>query len=231
MENSVEQKPDISNERFFMGVLAFVALFLLTIFIWDPMGKKPVQQLPFLGKCSYDTVRLDGQYMLDTIHHTVHNFSFTDQTGRTITEEDFKGKIYVADFFFTTCQSICPIMTNQMKRVVETYRNTPSVLFLSHTVFPEHDSVNVLAEYAKSHNADPSRWHFVTGKKKELYDMARKSYLISADSGDGGKGDFVHTQIFALVDVNRHVRGFYNGTDSLDVNKLIADIDRLLKTK
>jgi protein SCO1/2 len=231
MESSKEYKPSISNDRFFIGVLTFVALFILTIFIWDPMKIKPVQQLPFLGQCRYDTVRINGKYKLDTIHHKVQNFSFTDQTGKTITADDFKGKIYVADFFFTTCKNICPIMTNQMKRVVETYKNTPSVLFLSHTVFPEHDSVNVLAEYAKIHNADPNRWHFVTGKKKDLYDMARKSYLLSTDSGDGGKEDFVHTQMFALVDVNRHVRGFYNGTDSLDVNKLIVDIDRLLKTK
>ena len=232
MENSKKQKFTITKDHALIGVLLLAVVLFLIIVIFDPLEKKPLQQqLPFLGQCRYDTVRKNGNYVLDTVHHTVQKFSFTDQTGKTITEKNFKGKIYVADFFFTTCQSICPIMTNQMKRVVDAYKKEPAVMFLSHTVYPEHDSVSVLAEYAKNQSADASRWHFVTGSKKELYDMARKSYLLSTDSGDGGKSDFVHTQMFALVDVNSHVRGFYNGTDSSDVNKLIADIDRLLKTK
>lgn len=205
MENSKKRKIIITKNHLRIALFAYVVMLFAAILIYNAWEKKSVE-------------------------HTVQNFSFTDQTGKTITEKDFQGKIYVADFFFTTCKSICPIMTTQMKRVVEKYKDEPTVLFLSHTVFPEHDSVNVLAEYAKNLNADASRWHFVTGNKKELYDMARKSYFLSPDSGDGGKGDFVHTQKFALVDKNSHLRGFYDGTDSTDVNKLIADIDRLLKT-
>lgn len=204
-----------------------VALFLLYS-LWKFQKDKPEPSLPFLGECRLDTIHKNGSYSFDTIHHTVRDFSFVNQSGRTITQKDFEGKIYVADFFFTTCQSICPIMTGQMKRVTEAFKADKEILFLSHTVYPEQDSVIRLAEYAKEKNADTSRWQFVTGNKKELYDMARASYLLSADSGDGGKDDFVHTQMFALVDWNRHIRGFYDGTDSIDVNKLIADI-KILK--
>jgi protein SCO1/2 len=210
-------------------------IFVLTAIVFLIAGalisknSKSISRLPFLGQCRYDTINRNGILFLDTIHHTVQNFSFTDQTGKTITEKDFKGKIYVADFFFTTCKSICPLMTTQLQRVIDAYKNEPSVLFLSHTVYPEHDSVSVLADYAERHHADPSRWHFVTGNKKELYTMARTSYLLSSDTGNGGGSDFVHTQKFALVDANRHVRGIYNGTDSTDVSKLITEIGFLLK--
>lgn len=219
------------NNKFVTITLVLAATLFLVIGYLKATKEKAMVELPIIGECTYDTIHRNGSTTIDTIHHAIQPFSFIDQTGKKITEKDFEGKIYVTDFFFTTCKSICPIMTTQMKRVVKATKNTPQVLFLSHTVYPEHDSVSVLAEYAKKQEADANRWHFVTGNKKELYDMARSSYLLSATVGNGDSTDFVHTQMFALVDKNRHIRGLYSGTDSLEVNKLITDIDILLKTK
>ena len=126
--------------------------------------------------------------------HFISDFAFTDQLGKKITQDDFKGKIYIADFFFAKCEGICPIMSDQMERVYIKYESNDKVRFLSHTVKPEEDSVSVLAEYARQHNANPSKWHFVTGDKKDLYNMARESYLVTVSEGDGGADDFVHTQ-------------------------------------
>ncbi len=165
----------------------------------------------------------------DNKGHFISDFSFTDQTGKEITQEDFRGKIYVTDFFFTRCEGICPVMSNQMERVYEKYSMDDRVRFLSHSVKPEEDSVVVLAEYAKQHGANPEIWHFVTGDKAALYAMARESYLVTVSEGDGGPEDMVHTQFFALVDPQRRIRGYYDGTDSLEVDKLIADLEILLR--
>lgn len=161
--------------------------------------------------------------------HFISDFSFTDQSGKQVSQDDFKDKIYIADFFFAKCEGICPIMSTQMQRVHDRFSSNDRVRFLSHTVKPEEDSVPVLAEYAKTHGANPSVWHFVTGDKKELYKMARESYLVTVSEGNGGPEDFVHTQFFAMVDPQRRIRGYYDGTDSLEVNKLIYDLEILLK--
>lgn len=160
--------------------------------------------------------------------HLVYDFSLTDQTGKTVTRADFKNSITVVDFFFTSCQGICPVMNTQMKRVYDTYRGNKEVKFISHTVNPEKDSAEVLAAYAKKYDADPDQWHFVTGEKTELYKLARKSYLISDTNGDGGKEDFVHSQNFALIDKEGHIRGVYNGIDTTDVNRLLVEMNVLL---
>ncbi len=223
------QKTESKNSKIGYPFLIVFTLFFLGMGYFISSRYNKVEKLPFLGECRYDTVKKDGSFMIDSVHHIVKNFSFIDQTGKTITENDFKGKLYVTNFFFTTCVSICPVMNNQMQRVAEAYKNEPNVLFLSHTVYPENDSVSVLAAYAETQNADASRWHFVTGSKKAIYDMARTSYLLSADSGDGGIDDFVHTQKLALVDTDRHVRGIYDGLNPKDVDRLIGDIAILLK--
>ncbi|MCX6310490.1 MAG: SCO family protein [Bacteroidetes bacterium] len=160
--------------------------------------------------------------------HLVFDFSLTDQTGKTVTRKDFENSITVVDFFFTSCQGICPKMNSQLKRVYENYKGNPEVKFLSHTVNPEKDSAEVLAEYAKHYNADANQWHFVTGDKPQLYKLARKSYLISNTNGNGGKEDFVHSQNFALIDKAGHIRGVYDGTDSVEVNRLMVDMNVLL---
>jgi protein SCO1 len=165
----------------------------------------------------------------DTAYHTVPGFEFTDQHNEKVNKETFKGKIYVTEYFFTTCKSICPVMNNNLAAVYREFKNSPDFMILSHTVDPETDSVPVLREYAKAHGVTDKRWRFVTGDKKKLYELARKGYLLSTEQGDGSSEDFIHTQNFALVDKESHLRGFYDGTDSLEIVRLKQDIKLLLK--
>ena len=163
----------------------------------------------------------------DSSYHRVAAFSLVDQDGRIVTEKNFDGKIYVADFFFTTCPGICPIMSDQLVRVAEKYKNNDQVLILSHTVKPEEDSLPALKAYANDHGADSTKWFFVTGSKNTINELAEKEYLVGGTEGISDD-EFVHTQFFALIDEGKRIRGFYDGTDSMDVNKLMADIDILL---
>lgn len=168
-----------------------------------------------------------GNEKPDGSEHKVRNFRLVNQDGKVITDSDYEGKVYVADFFFTTCPGICPVMTGQLKRISDAYRNNDDVKILSHTVKPEEDSISVLKEYAGENNADSSQWNFVTGDISEINDLARNYYLLSEEAAH--EDDFVHTQLFALVDTKKRVRGIYDGTDSVAVNKLIHDISILLK--
>lgn len=185
------------------------------------------KELPFLGNHRLDTLKnADGSFKIDTIFHSIPPFSLVNQNKDTISNLAVMGKVYVADYFFTTCQSICPIMSKQLDRV---YAARPEIMILSHTVDPETDSAEALRKYADKFHADPKRWIFLTGKKTELYELARKGYLLDAREGDGGAEDFIHTQNFALIDKKGRIRGFYDGTDSLSVNELIIDIGFLLQ--
>ncbi|MCW8897337.1 MAG: SCO family protein [Flavobacteriales bacterium] len=163
-----------------------------------------------------------------TKNHSVGDFSLTDQDGRNVTPKDFEDKIYITDFFFVTCPTICPKMTDQMLRVYEEFKENGDILFLSHTVMPEEDSVPVLKEYADKNNISSERWKLVTGDKKHIYDLARKTYFAAVTEGDGGKDDFIHTENFILVDKEKRLRGFYDGTSKKDVDRLIKDIYTLL---
>ncbi len=186
-----------------------------------------VRELPY-----FEPIETGSKGKTDSLgRHLVSDFSLVDQTGKTVTRADFESSVTVVDFFFTRCEGICPRMTTQMKRVYEKYKGNPEVKLLSHTVNPENDSAEVLAAYAKRYNADAKQWHFVTGDKPQLYNLARKSYLISDTNGDGGKEDFVHSQNFALIDKSGHIRGIYNGIDSTDVNRLLVEVDVLLGEK
>lgn len=165
--------------------------------------------------------------------HTIQDFAFLNQYGETITQSHVENKVYVVDYFFTTCGSICPIMTGQMKRVQAAYLNEENVLILSHTVWPEVDSVEQLLLYANEKAVVRNKWHLLTGDKDKLYELARKSYFVlkpveAEDVGDGNS-DFIHTNNFVLVDQKRRIRGYYDGTDSLEVGQLIQDIAILLK--
>jgi protein SCO1/2 len=153
-----------------------------------------------------------------------------NQNGDTITQEFYKDKIYVADFFFTTCLTICPVMTDHMLKIQQKIKDDPEVFLLSHTVFPKTDSVPVLKQYAKEKGVIDEKWNLVTGDKKQIYDLARKSYLASKSTGDGGKYDMIHTENFVLIDQNRQIRGFYDGTNPEAIENLMADID-FLKNK
>jgi protein SCO1/2 len=160
--------------------------------------------------------------------HTVADFELVNQEGRIITHRDFEGRIYVADFFFATCPSICPVMSANLAKLQKKFENEPRVMFLSHSVTPQMDSVPVLAEYAERYGADPTRWMLTTGDKKHIYDLARKSYFAVLDEGDGGVQDFIHTENFILVDSKRRLRGFYDGTSDTDMRRLADEIKILL---
>ena len=161
--------------------------------------------------------------------HRVGSFNLTDQDGNEVTEKNFENKIYVTDFFFVTCPTICPKMTKQMNRVYNEFKADQNISFLSHTVMPEADSVPVLNEYATERGISSDKWKFVTGDKKQIYNLARKTYFAAVTEGDGGINDFVHTENFVLVDKEKRLRGFYDGTSKDDVDRLIVDIYALLE--
>lgn len=163
--------------------------------------------------------------------HVVRQFSFINQEGQTITEQNLKDKIYVVEYFFTTCEGICPKMNDNMVAVYQTFRNDNDFMILSHTVDPEVDTVAQLKRYAQKYDADPTRWMFLTGNKDSLYKMAIDDYLIPiADSTvEKINPTFIHTQKFVLIDKEKKVRGFYDGTDAASVKKLIQDINELKK--
>ncbi|MGN6511408.1 MAG: SCO family protein [Chitinophaga sp.] len=165
--------------------------------------------------------------LLGTPGHKVQGFSFVDQNGDTITQDNVRGKIYVAEYFFTTCTNICPVMNKNMEKVYAVYKSNPNFMILSHTSDPDYDSIPVLKAYAEKHGADAKNWHFLTGDKRLLYKLARESYLVD-DGQYTGPDDFIHTQWFALVDGEGQIRGLYEGTKDKDVEKLISDIDRLV---
>jgi protein SCO1 len=197
--------------------VVFIAWFFI-----NQQEQKPIRTLAYFGP--KHALKIN-----DTTYHQIANFSFINQDGKTITQEFTENKIYVTDYFFTTCKSICPIMSNRLQGVYTAFKNEPSVLILSHTVDPETDSVAQLKAYSQQHGVNDARWQFLTGKKTELYELARKSYLLNAEEGNGGEDDFIHTQNFALIDKEKHIRGFYEGTDSLDVERLKTDIKLLLQ--
>lgn len=188
---------------------------------------KPPKILETYGNQTIDSTDAAGKPLTYTLVHQVPDFEFTDQNGNVVSQETTEGKTYVADFFFTTCQSICPVMSKEMMKLSLKYKDDPDLMFLSHTVDPETDSVPQLKTYAMAHQAKDKQWKFLTGSKKALYDMARKGYFVTATEGDGGAEDFVHTQNFVLVDKYRKIRGYYDGTDSTEMLKLTRDIELL----
>lgn len=163
----------------------------------------------------------------DTIFKKIPDFQLVSQKGETFTKEDLKGKIYVADFFFATCPGICKKMSSQLVRVQEAFQDEPNVEILSFTVNPEHDSVEVLQNYADMYGADPDKWTFLTGPREEIYDLARHGFYLPVVQVEGQQ-DFIHSEKFMLVDKNHHVRGIYDGTDPVDVDRLITEIRVLL---
>ncbi len=165
----------------------------------------------------------------DTVYHTVGPFQLINQYGDTITEANSKGKIYVANFFFATCQSICPEMSTQLKDVQAAFATDDSVLILSHSVNPLHDTVDVLLAYGKVYGALKNKWHLLTGNKKQIYDLAKASYLVNAIEDDGSPEGFLHSELLLLIDTQGRIRGMYDGTYAPDVKQLILDIQLLKK--
>ena len=179
------------------------------------------ERLPILGERA-----IAGN---DTVYHTIAPFHFTDQDNIGITQESFKDKIYVADFFFTSCRTICPIMKTQMLRVYEATREMPDVLILSHTIDPEYDTVALLHDFARRLGVESKRWHFVTGVKDSIYKIAQTGYFATAMEDKTEPEGFIHSGAFLLIDKQRRIRGKYDGTKEEDVNRLISDIVKLRK--
>ena len=184
--------------------------------------------LPVYGEKKADPKSEDHR---DTIYHTIADFSFTNQFGEKVSRETVKNKIYVANFFFATCQSICPEMSTNLTDVQKEFEKDDSLLILSHSVNPLHDTVEVLKEYASIYNAKKGKWHLLTGDKKEIYEIAKSSYLVNALEDDGSPEGFLHSELLLLVDKQGRLRGMYDGTDKGEVKKLIDAIHLLKKEK
>ena len=211
----------IKKYRIFLGVFIVFSAIVLSLFY---SALKPKKMLPIFNPSDVNPELVDSTVQYKSKYHTIADFSFVNQNGKTITQKDYEGKIYVADFFFTTCPTICPKMTANLSEIQTAFANNPKVKLLSHTVFPETDSVPILKEYAIEHKVDDSKWNLVTGDKKEIYTMARKSYLAVKLGKPSELYDMVHTENFVLVDTKKRVRGFYDGTNKEDMKRLIEDI-------
>lgn len=207
--------------RKFFGVLLVFSIITIYLFY---VALKPSKSLPIFNPSDVNPELVDSTVQYVSKYHTIADFSFVNQNGKTITQKEYEGKIYVADFFFTTCGSICPKMTTNLADIQKAFVNNPKVMLLSHTVFPETDSIPVLKAYAQKNGVIDSKWNLVTGDKKEIYTMARKSYLAVKLGKPSELYDMVHTENFVLVDAKKRVRGFYDGTNKEDIKRLIEDI-------
>ncbi|MEQ8628348.1 SCO family protein [Ekhidna sp.] len=178
-------------------------------------------KLPYMGNTIYEEN--------DTIYHTIQDFRLVDQDSSIVTNETFGDKVYVADFFFTSCPTICPKMKAQMLRVYEKFEDNPEVGILSHTIDPEYDTVALLKDYAERLGVKSDKWKFVTGDQDYIYDLAEGSYMSIADEDADAPGGYIHSGAFLLVDKERHVRGVYDGTVPEQVDVMMNDIEKLLK--
>lgn len=204
-----------------LGLLSLVILYLF----YNALQPKKI--LPVYQPADFNPELVDSSLTHVKKYHTIANFSLVNQNGETITQDTYKDKIYVADFFFTTCPTICPIMTKNMADIQAEIVDDDEVLLLSHSVTPVVDSVPQLKKYAMEKGVLDYKWNLVTGDKKEIYELARKSYLAVKTDGDGGPYDMIHTENFILVDKERRIRGTYDGTNPEEIKELLADLEIL----
>ncbi|QRM88824.1 redoxin domain-containing protein [Lacinutrix sp. WUR7] len=212
--------------KYFAIVLAILSIIIITIF-YNILKVEKV--LPIYQPALVNPELVDSTMQYVKKYHKIADFSLTNQNGKTITQEDYKDKIYVADFFFTTCQTICPVMTDNMNQIQKEILNDDDVMLLSHSVTPKIDSVAQLKRYALKKGVNDAKWNLVTGDKKQIYALARKSYLAVKTFGNGDAYDMIHTENFILVDKKRQIRGFYDGTNLEEIEQLIQDIKILKK--
>ena len=217
-------KLEITRYRKFILFFALLSGVILLLFYRALVPKKilPIYQP---AEVSFELVDSSLQHVKK--YHKIDNFSLTNQNGNRISQRDYQGKIYVADFFFTTCPSICPIMTNNMAYIQSKIMDDPQVKLLSFSVTPEIDSVPQLKKYALEKGVNDKKWNLLTGDKKEIYTLARKSYFVVKEDGDGGPHDMIHTENFVLVDPEKRIRGYYDGTDKAAMENLLADLKTL----
>ncbi|MBL4676455.1 MAG: SCO family protein [Mucilaginibacter sp.] len=202
------------------------AFFLLLVFTACKF-KANESKLPILGQRQAVTKTVNGKQVVDTVYQTIPDFKFVNQYGDTITQKSLKGNIYVADFFFTTCPSICPIMHRNMLKVYNDFKNVPDFKIISHTIDPKHDSVAVLKKYADKLGISGNNWWLLQGKKEDTYTLGQKHYLVAVMQDNGAPGGYVHQGWFVLVDKQRRIRGYYDGTKEEEVAKMMDDIKTL----
>jgi len=208
----------------FQFIIFFSVLFGCTI-----NGEKNEEKLPVMGRSEIVERNVNGEIHTDTIPHRIDNFEFYNQDSMVVNNETLKGKIYIADFFFTTCPTICPVMKKQMLRVYHEFNDDDEIMILSHTIDPEHDTVAVLKDFAERLNVSSDKWHFVTGPKEKIYEIGQKSYMVTANEDNQAPGGFIHSGAFILVDKSQRIRGLYDGTVPEQVDQLMFDIRRLKK--
>lgn len=216
--------------RYIFFLLFFIVGVSITYYLIQPQEKK----LPVINPIDLESEMVDPEVLMERkgYGHTIGDFSFLNQEGELITQEEIDGKVFVAEYFFTTCPTICPVMNHQLMRVQKAFADEEQFRILSFTVNPEVDTVAQMKRYAEEHQANSHQWHFLTGEKEALYGLARKSFFVlkpaeAANLGDAGN-DFIHTNNFVLVDKQRRIRGYYDGTSVSAVDSLIYDVRRLL---
>jgi protein SCO1/2 len=205
-------------------IYACILIFALVV----SCNQENENQLPIYNPVDFEPKLVDKTLRNVNKNHTVSDFNLTNQNGVVITSKDYENKIYVVDFFFTSCPSICPIMTNNMLKIQEEFIDNSQVKLLSLSVTPEIDNVKVLKQYAIEKGVNDSKWNITTGPKKHIYELARKSYFAVVEQGDGGLQDFIHTPNFILIDTKKQIRGIYDGTDENEILRLVEDI-KILK--
>ena len=201
-----------------MNRLVFISLLVLLA------CNSEKKQLPILGERTTKTANVNGENSIDTIYATIPYFSFINQNGDSLSQNEVNGKIYVADFFFISCPTICPIMKKEMIRVFNAFKGDTALMLLSHTIDPVHDTIALLKQYAADLGSDGKQWQFLTGERERIYEMAEKGYYATAMPDSTAPGGFVHSGGFILVDRLSRVRGIYDGTDAKQVDQLIEDI-------
>ena len=215
-----------SKYKLFAIVLSIISIIIMLLFY---RALQPKKSLAIYQPSMVNPDLVDSTLQHVKKYHTIADFSLTNQNGKNITQKDYKGKIYIADFFFTTCPTICPIMTKNMAEIQEVIKDDDDVRLLSHSVTPVIDSVAQLKKYALEKGVIDAKWNLVTGDKKQIYELARKSYLAVLTDGDGGPFDMIHTENFILIDKERRIRGFYDGTKTEEIDRLLQDLE-ILKT-
>ncbi len=209
------------------GILVAVLLVPVFVFLFLKNFGQNHYELRKFVPVGIDSTTVNGTVQYDTIWHKVPDFNLTDHNGNPVSQQQLNG-IYIADFFFATCTTICPKMTRQMNRVQDLFKENPNVKLISYTVNPAQDTVEALKAYAEEYGVETGKWYLATGDKAQIYNLARKGYYLPVQDGSGDENDFIHSERLVLVDPNKNIRGFYDGTDPEEVDRLITEIRVLL---